>query len=104
MELINGHYEVMPSARIQITPEEIQALVTKIGKTNRILCVREARIKWGLGLRDAKDLVETVIPRPKTYIQTYTREVVADSLEDAYNSRLVGLKLLRVDEKLSEKF
>jgi SepF-like predicted cell division protein (DUF552 family) len=43
--------------RNKLTPEEIE-----IGKVNKINAIKAVRARTGLGLKEAKDLVETVYP------------------------------------------
>ncbi len=85
--LQNGSYDldgiIKTPGRVFITPKEVESLGNKIGNDSKINCIKAARDKWGLGLRDAKELIETVIKPRRRHLQVWHREVF-DTLDDAW--------------------
>ena len=67
-----------------ITPADVEALIEVTGKDNKIYCIKAAREKWGLGLKDAKELIETVMKPRRRYLQIWHRDVWA-TLDNAWN-------------------
>ena len=87
----------MPQSTFQvtITKEMIENAITAVGGDSfKLHAIKEMRIRYGIGLREAKDLVETVIPKKREYrrtiivTRTYEDYTMATSEEEAKNNPL----------------
>lgn len=87
--LTNGAFTldgvIKTSGIVVIYPSEVETLVNEVGRDQKISCIKEARIRWGLGLKDAKELIETVIRVRKTFTQVIERTVYAYDETEALN-------------------
>lgn len=78
-----GQY-VLPTI-VKIYPLAVEVLVARIGKDKKLNCIKEARTIWNLGLREAKELIETVILPTHAYTQTIERTVYVVDEDEAWD-------------------